>query len=94
MYSRAISFFVESDCRAYDRCSLERETIKHGLESKCKFHLRISQAGQADRIDAELDEISRRSPPPFQDVVERILDKSINPQHPRGSYIAKWWGES
>jgi hypothetical protein len=28
---------------------------------------------------------------PFQDVVEEVLGESINPQHQKGSYIAKWW---
>ena len=28
--------------------------------------------------------------PAFQDVVEGVLGESINPEHPKGSYIAKW----
>ena len=49
--------------------------------------------GQADKIEAglKLDKNARWSLPPFQDVVEDVLGESVNPHHPKGSYIAKWW---
>jgi hypothetical protein len=34
---------------------------------------------------------ARWSLPPFQDIVEDVLGESVNPEHPKGSYIAKWW---
>jgi hypothetical protein len=49
---------------------------------------------KADEIEAKLanlDISARMSLAPFQDVVEKVLGESINPQHPIGSHLAKWW---
>jgi hypothetical protein len=48
---------------------------------------------QADEIDRRLDYIARVSLPPFQDVVEAVLDESVNGAQSKGVYIAKWWRE-
>jgi hypothetical protein len=45
---------------------------------------------QAEEIDRKLDITARMVLPAFQDVVEVVLGESINPEHPKGSYIAKW----
>jgi hypothetical protein len=49
--------------------------------------------GQADKIETglKLNKNARWSLAPFQDVVEDTLGESVNPQHPKGSYIARWW---
>ena len=49
---------------------------------------------EAAEIDRRLDMIARVSLPPFQDVVEAVLDESINDARPKGVYLAKWWRES
>jgi hypothetical protein len=48
---------------------------------------------QAGEIDRQLDYIARVSLPPFQDVVEAVLDESVNDSQSKGVYLAKWWRE-
>jgi hypothetical protein len=50
-------------------------------------------ADQADKIESclKMNKNARWSLPPFQDIVEDVLGESVNPEHPKGSYIAKWW---
>ena len=46
----------------------------------------------ADGIAAQLNDLSKMiTLPAFQDVVEDVLGESINPQHPKGSYLTTWW---
>jgi hypothetical protein len=51
---------------------------------------------QANEIQfwLDFDDKAQWSLPLFQDVVERVLGRSINPGHPEGTCLAKWWQES
>ena len=45
---------------------------------------------QADEINSKLGLCERLLPEQFQDVAEAVLGESVNPEHPKGSYLARW----
>ncbi len=44
-----------------------------------------------EAIKGRLDDTATMVLPAFQDIVEDVLSESINPEHPKGTYIARWW---
>jgi hypothetical protein len=78
----------------YDRASYTATYVTRWRgRTVCLIALKVTSS-QAAGIESRLAYAGKGawlSLPFFQDCVEAALRESINPDHPRGTYLAQWW---